>query len=71
MNIKNKSATETLDIINWLIDNVGEKMPGYSSGLRGYGWSIHYNEFSESYDIYLDTDNVDEETQVMFMLTCA
>jgi hypothetical protein len=71
MKIKNKSATETLEVINWLIDNVGEKMPGYSSGLRGYGWYIRYNEFSESYDIHLETDIIDEETQVMFMLTCA
>lgn len=70
MKLKNKSSLETLEVLNWLVENVGEKIPGYS-GLRGFGWSIHWNEFSQSYDIHLDDANVDEETQLLFMLTCA
>jgi hypothetical protein len=71
MKLKNKSPLETLDIISWLINNVGEQMPGYSTGLRGYGWSVHFNLLTECYDIYLEDDLVDEETQTLFALTCA
>lgn len=70
MKLKNKSPLATLDIVNWLIKNVGEQMPGYSTGMRGYGWSVHYNSLTESYDIYLEDDLVDEETQTLFALTC-
>jgi hypothetical protein len=71
MKLRNKSSKQTLDIINWLIENVGERMPGYSAGLRGYGWSVHFNEYTQLYDIHLETDIVDEETQMLFALTCA
>lgn len=71
MKLKNKPPLETLGIINWLKENVGEQMPGYSTGLRGYGWSVHYNSVTESYDVYLEDDLVDEETQTLFALTCA
>lgn len=72
MKLKNKSSLETLEIVNWLIENVGEKRQEQNSiGLQGYGWSVYWNEFSQSYDIHLDDANVDEETKLLFMLTCA
>lgn len=72
MKLKNRTPERTLEIIDWLIENVGERIPGTSgSSLLGYGWSVHYNEFDLGYDIRLDCDNVDEETQLLFMLTCA
>jgi hypothetical protein len=70
MKLKNKSPERTFEIVTWLTENVGGRLHAHA-GLCGYGWSIHYNQVSESYDIYLESDIVDEETQTLFALTCA
>ena len=70
MKLRNKSPEQTLEIVNWLIENVGERVESWV-GLHGYGWSVLYNDYTQSYDIRLETDIVDEETQLLFVLTCA
>ena len=70
MKIEKTNVEDTAKVLNWLVDNVGERLPNSGSNLNGVGWCIRCNTYMDTYIIEL-TEHVDEETQLIFMLKWA
>jgi hypothetical protein len=66
----NADHVEAARCVNWLNDNVGERVPHSGSAIKGLGWRVDCNSYDSTYVFEL-TDDVDKETQTMFLLRWA
>ena len=67
MKIEKSGLKEAAQVLNWLIEKVGPRLPNSGINVIGTGWSIRPNVIKNTYIIEL-TEHVDEETQLIFML---
>lgn len=67
MKIEKSNIEETAKILNWLIENVGERLPSSGYSAHGHGWAIYPNSINNTYIVELN-EYVDDETVLMFML---
>ena len=67
MKIEKSNITETAEIMNWLIQHVGDRITSSGVNVNGHGWTIRPNVIQKTYIVELNP-HVDDETILMFML---
>lgn len=70
MKIEKSGLKEAAQVLNWLVDNVGPRLPNAGINVNGTGWSIRPNVIKNTYIIELN-EHVDDETVMMFALKWA
>lgn len=68
MKIQKSNVEVTANVLNWLVDNVGEMIPSSGTNVHGYGWTIRPNSYDNTYIIELDDHDVDDDTKLLFLL---
>lgn len=61
---------QAAECVHWLQENIGAQIPHSGSAILGLGWRLDCNLYDRSYLVEV-TDDVDEETQTMFLLKWA